>query len=124
MRVASLLPLFVVASAVAFGCAGDDAEETPTATRTYDPDTAVGVSVSFKLGETSSSDLEDVLAYLRGLDPEMAFIAEESDPPIYHAQLRSASDISCEIVRAELEARPYVRLVECMEGPPVTPFPS
>lgn len=94
-----MLAAVAIASGFAFAC-GDDG------------DTMYAVDVQFNESVTEA-DLDEAEALLRGYDGDLEFVILEIFPPIGSAMLETDAPDFCATVVAELEAKSYVRSVEC-----------
>lgn len=97
-----MLAAIAVASAFGLAC-GDDGSGG---------DTMYTVDVQFNESVTEA-DLDEASDLLRGYDPDAEFLILEIFPPIGNATLENDAPDFCATVEAELEAKSYVRGVEC-----------
>ncbi len=96
----ALLLLGAVAGALAFACS-DGARD---GSATYE------MEVKFNAYATSAG-VAAVEDYLKDLDPT-EFLANDIDPPVLYVAWTS-TDVSCDMAKAELLSRDYVRQVDC-----------
>lgn len=94
----------VLLASVAGACGSEADEET----------TRYEVTVLFDTSVTQD-DLDEVETVLRSYDEDMEYVIQESFPPIGRAFLTSDAADFCSTIEAELEAKPYVREVQCEE---------
>ncbi|MEX2159293.1 MAG: hypothetical protein WEB04_07825 [Dehalococcoidia bacterium] len=84
-------------------------------------DTRYEVIVHFNASVTQP-DLDFVAAYLRGYDPDVDFLIQETFPPTGVARFKTNGRNVCEVIEAELETMSYIDSVDCAKAPDGIPI--